>query len=89
MSIAEKSVYPSKPRVRVADLVGPHACTDEFTWETRGELLRYARAKTRREADESLAAIRARGIGPDEDLEATKYDSDPAQEAFEDADPYP
>jgi len=89
MSIAEISVCPTKPRVPVAALLGRDACTDEFTWETREELLRYARARLGQLATTRLEEMRARGVGPDEDPEPTKYDSDPREEAWEDVDPYP
>ena len=67
MSFAELSVSTTPTRVLVVDLVGPQASTDEFTWETRNELLRYARAKLGHFSATRLEELRARGPEPDVD----------------------
>lgn len=71
MSTLPTSVCPIIERVRVSDLLGPDIYTEDFSWEVRRELLRVAREKGPRLPDYSQAAIRARGIGPDEHLVAT------------------
>lgn len=71
MSTVEASVYPTPNRVLVVDLVGSQASTDEFTWETRSELLRYARAKLGHFATTRLEDTRAHGPQLDVDLVAS------------------
>lgn len=89
MSTATESVYPNRRRRPAAELVAGPFLLELSTEEAR--LLQTIRAVelVDQAIDHSLAAIRARGLDPDPDPDPSKYDSEPAQEEWEDVDPYP
>jgi len=89
MSTVAESVYPTRRRPPAGDLViDPQWRSVSVDQLLLGATL-VALDATDRALDAGLPAIRARGIGPDEDPDPSKYDSDPAQEEYEDVDPYP
>ncbi len=89
MSFAKQGVCPTRRRPPAGDLVTGPLYLDPYAdsmmlWGTTRALDLVDQA-----LDASLAAIRARGLDPDPDPEPSKYDDDPAQEEWEDVDPYP